>query len=82
MVTNAKRWIFHGTGSRKKIINFNDNSDKNLELDMEGDIEDFFLILNLEEKIIKQKISKGFKRLTESFNENKNSGNSTKFIVI
>ncbi len=49
---------------------------------MEGDIEDFFLILNLEEKIIKQKISKGFKRLTESFNENKNSGNSTKFIVI
>jgi hypothetical protein len=49
---------------------------------MDPKIEDFFLILNLEEKIIKQKIRKGFKRLTESFNENKQSGNSTKFIVI
>ena len=83
MVINSKRWIFYETRDNNCSngnLHKNNFDDRNLESKLEKD--GFFLILNLEEKFIKQKLKKGFNSLKDSFDDMKQNRNTVEFIVI
>lgn len=83
LVINSKRWLFYETRDNNcsnENLHKNSFGDRNLESKLEKD--GFFLILNLEEEFIKQKLEKGFNSLIDSFDDMKQNRSTVEFIVI
>ncbi len=84
MVINSKRWLFYETRdnncSIENLNKKNNFAERNLQSKSEKD--GFFLILNLEEKFIKEKLKKGLNSLIDSFDDMKQNRSTMEFIVI